>query len=300
MSTNTKIDLNGWLIIDKPYDIGSTTVVSKLKWALSPQKIGHAGTLDPLATGVLPIAFGHATKLIPFVMDGKKTYEFEVTWGTETDTDDVAGSPLKTSQNRPSEQDILSVLPKFIGNIQQLPPAYSALKIDGHRAYDLVRSGQTVNLTPRTIHIDSLTLLDRTRDTASFRVVCGKGTYVRSLGRDLGQHLGCFGHITRLRRTTCGPFRIENAHPLSDFSEKRNDITLLSLDTALDSLPEIQCPPLLVKRLCQGQRIPYREVIDFLQKKPIENSILRLKEGNTLIGLIRYDHDLLHPYRIFI
>ena len=299
MSINTKNNLNGWLVIDKPFNIGSPDVVSKLKWSLSPKKIGHTGTLDPLATGVLPIAFGHATKLIPFVMDGTKVYDFEVTWGLETDTDDAAGKPVQTSPNRPTQSEILSLLPDFIGDISQLPPAYCALKINGKRAYDLARTGQDVSLAPRTIHIDSLILLDIEPDKASFRVTCGKGTYVRSLGRDLGRKLGCFGYITKLRRVACGPFRIENAIPLSDFSEKRDDISLLPLNTALDSFPKLHLPTTLTKRLLQGQRIPYRDIADFCPDKPSENTLLCLMENDTLLGLVRFAQNLLHPYRIF-
>ena len=300
MSTNIKNDLNGWLIIDKPLDIGSTTVVSKLKWSLSPLKIGHAGTLDPLATGVLPIALGHATKLIPFVMDGTKIYDFTVTWGRETDTDDAAGAPTQISSNRPTKEDILALLPGFIGDIRQLPPAYSALKIDGRRAYDLARAGHSVDLKERTVHSDSLVLSDITPDTASFRVTCGKGTYVRSLGRDMGRLLGCLGYITKLRRVACGPFRIEEALPLSDFSEKRGDISLLPLDTALDTLPKLTLSPILTRRLTQGQRLPYRDVIDFLSTRPDEDTLFRLMADNQLIGLIRFAGGLFHPYRIFV
>lgn len=299
MLINTKNDLNGWLVIDKPLNIGSTTVVSKLKWSLFPKKIGHAGTLDPLATGVLPIALGHATKLIPFVMDGTKIYDFTVTWGLETDTDDAAGKPMQTSPARPSKEDILSVLHRFIGDIEQLPPAYSALKVDGKRAYDLARSGQEVTLKPRPVHVENLTLLQSTTDTADFRVVCGKGTYVRSLGRDLGRALGCFGYITALRRVACGPFRIEDALPLTDFAEKRESVSLLPLETALDALPQLCLSPILTHRLLQGQRIPYREVADTLISRPMENTLLRLMENKTFVGLVRYAQGTLHPYRIF-
>ena len=299
MSTNTKNNLNGFLVIDKPYDMGSTQVVSKLKWALSPQKIGHAGTLDPLATGVLPIALGHATKLIPFVMDGTKVYDFTVTWGKQTDTDDAAGQVLQATDRRPSKAEIQAILPQFIGQIEQLPPAYSALKIAGRRAYDLARSGQEVTLKPRPVQIDSLILLDTTPDSASFRVTCGKGTYVRSLGRDMGQKLGCFGYITSLRRISCGPFRIEDALPFSLFSDKNPAVSLLPMTSALKHLPALALPPELATRLRQGQRLPLRDIRPFLNMEVSDETTLRLITNDQFIGLIRYADGTLHPYRIF-
>ena len=299
MSINIKNNLNGWLIIDKPLEIGSTTVVSKLKWALSPSKIGHAGTLDPLATGVLPIALGHATKLIPFVMDGTKVYDFTVTWGIETDTDDAAGAPLKTSPKRPSRTEILAAIPHFIGDIWQLPPAYSALKVDGKRAYDLARTGQQVHLKERRIHIDALDVLETTTDTASFRVTCGKGTYVRSLGRDLGRMLGCFGYITALRRIACGPFRIEDAIPLSTFSDKNPPVSLLPMDKALNHLPILAVPTALATRLRQGQRLPLRDIRPFLNIDLTDDLLLRLYTSDQFIGLVRFFQGTIHPYRVF-
>ena len=299
MSTNTKNDLNGFLVIDKPYDMGSTQVVSKLKWALSPQKIGHAGTLDPLATGVLPIALGQATKLIPFVMDGTKVYEFQVTWGKQTDTDDAAGQIVQTTDIRPTMADILKILPHFIGKIEQLPPAYSALKINGRRAYDLARSGQEVALKPRPVQVDNLTLLQATTDTADFRVTCGKGTYVRSLGRDMGQKLGCLGYITRLRRLACGPFRIEDAIPLETFADKNPSISLLPMENALGHLPMLDLPSELATRLRQGQRLPLRDIRPFLQTNLADDVILRLYADKQFIGLARFSQGTLHPYRVF-
>ena len=298
MSKNTnKID--GWLIIDKPLNLGSTQVVSKVKWALSPAKIGHAGTLDPLASGVLPIALGHASKLIPYVMEGAKVYDFQVTWGCETDTDDAAGSIIQESPNRPTESEIRQVLPEFSGEILQQPPAYSALKIDGERAYDLARRGQEVALSPRPVQIDSLTLLSANRDTADFRVVCGKGTYVRSLGRDLGRRLGCYGYITRLRRVACGPFRIEDAIGLDAFSEKNPSIVPLPIETPLGQMPRFCLSAEICRRLQQGQRIPLREVADLNPETLGEGIVVCLYDSERLIGLGRIQHKVLHPYRIF-
>lgn len=291
--------INGWLVIDKPLDIGSTTVVSKLKWALTPQKIGHAGTLDPLATGVLPIALGYATKLIPFVMDGQKTYDFQVTWGAETTTDDRAGSVVQSSLSRPTVSDIESVLSRFTGVIDQEPPAYSALKINGKRAYDLARSGQAVILKKRPVRIDSLTLLKHDGDTSDFRVVCGKGTYVRSLGRDIGRLLGCLGHISVLRRLTCGPFSINQALPLSCFDTKNPTVSFLPIETALDHFVKLTLPESETLRLCQGQRLSRGSVQPYLAQSVPEDEILCLMCQDRLIGLVRFKNGTFHPYRIF-
>ena len=301
MSKNTlriKKNLNGWLIIDKPLHIGSTPVVSKLKWSLSPCKIGHAGTLDPLATGVLPIALGQATKLIPFVMDGKKIYEFQVTFGCETTTDDAAGEVINNSQNRPTEEQIKNILPHFIGTILQIPPIYSALKINGERAYDLARNGQDLQLSPRPVQIDTLELLKFTGDTADFRVSCGKGTYVRSLGRDIGRMLGCFGHITVLRRLKCGPFQISDTTPLSVFETKQDTIKLLPMNTALNNFPTLILSEAEEKRLKQGQRIPVRQLSTQPTITDLQD-VFCLKYQDKIIGLGKCIHNIIQPYRIF-
>lgn len=299
MSINTKNNLNGWILIDKPLNVGSTQVVSQLKWAISPQKIGHAGTLDPLATGLLPIALGHATKLIPFVMDGKKTYEFQITWGAETETDDKEGAFTQTTSNRPTKEDVEKILPTFIGTINQLPPAYSAIKIGGKRAYDMARKGEEFSLRPRPVQIDGLSLLRFSDTSADFRVTCGKGTYVRSLGRDIGRALGCLGYISVLRRTACGPFHVKNALPLTAFQEKNPPFRLIPIEEALGEVSQIRLPPLETKRLMQGQRLPIRQIADFLHKTPDELEILCLMENGRLKGLVQYQQGVLHPYRIF-
>jgi len=255
--------------------------------------------LDPLATGVLPIALGQATKLIPFVMDGTKVYDFTVTWGKQTDTDDLAGQVIQTADTRPTRTEILTLLPQFIGQIEQLPPAYSALKIAGKRAYDLARAGQEVSLKPRPVQIDSLILLDTTPNSASFRVTCGKGTYVRSLGRDMGQKLGCFGYITSLRRISCGPFRIKDALPLSIFADKNPAVSLIPMENALNHLPALPLPAKLAIRLRQGQRLPLRDIRPFLHTEVSDETILRLITNDQFIGLVRYAKGTLHPYRVF-
>ena len=299
MLKNIRKQIDGWLVIDKPLNIGSTDVVSKIKWSLSPTKIGHAGTLDPLASGVLPIALGHATKLIPFVMDGTKIYDFQITWGAETETDDKEGQITKTSDKRPTEKEVRAILPEFIGTIEQVPPAYSALKVDGKRAYDLARSGQEVNLKPRAIHIKELYLLRFGSDCADFRVVCGKGTYVRSLGRDIGRKLGCLGYISQLRRVACGPFHLEQATDIHVFDDKKEGVDVLPIDMALAHMPMLNCPETIATRLKQGQRLRLKDVMPFLSGSVQDGDIIRIIFESSLIGLARIQSGVIHPYRMF-
>lgn len=202
--------IHGWLILDKPYDVGSTEAVSRMRWFAGAQKAGHAGTLDPLATGLLPIAFGEATKTVPFVQDAKKTYRFTAKWGASTTTDDTEGEVVAISDVRPTRDDIEAALPRFIGEIMQRPPAFSAIKVDGERAYDLARDGEIVDLPERPITVDSFRLIEATEDEAVLEAVTGKGAYVRALVRDLAEALGTVGHVTALRRTRVGPFGEED------------------------------------------------------------------------------------------
>ena len=299
MLKNIRKQIDGWLVIDKPLKMGSTDVVSKIKWSLSPTKIGHAGTLDPLASGVLPIALGHATKLIPCVMDGTKVYDFQITWGAETETDDKEGNITQTTDKRPTEEEVKDVLSDFIGVIEQVPPAYSALKVDGKRAYDLARSGQEVNLKARAVHIKELHLLRFDESCADFRVVCGKGTYVRSLGRDIGRKLGCLGYISQLRRVTCGPFNLDQATDISNFNEKRESISVLPIDMALNHMPMLNCPETIAKRLKQGQRLKLKDVIPFLSGTVQDGNVVRIMSEGNLIGLVRIQNSVFHPYRMF-
>jgi tRNA pseudouridine55 synthase len=199
--------VHGWLVLDKPAGMTSTQAVGAVRRIFSAQKAGHAGTLDPLATGILPIALGEATKTVPYAVDGQKEYRFTVRWGAETDTDDAEGRPVATSEARPERTAIEALLPGFTGAILQTPPAFSAVKIAGERAYDLARAGETVELEARPVHIDSLVLAECPgADTAVFAAECGKGTYVRALARDIGRALGCRGHVIALRRTRVGAF----------------------------------------------------------------------------------------------
>jgi tRNA pseudouridine55 synthase len=203
---SNRVVVDGWVVLDKPVGMTSTHAVSRLKRIFNAKKAGHAGTLDPLASGVLPIAFGEATKTVPFVQDGEKAYRFTVRWGIETNTDDSDGEPTERSDLRPSVDQIVEMLPHFLGTILQRPPAFSAIKIAGERAYDLARDGEVVEIAPRPVTIHSLELVETTDESATLEAQCGKGTYVRAIARDLGRMLGCFGHVTALRRTRVGPF----------------------------------------------------------------------------------------------
>jgi tRNA pseudouridine55 synthase len=253
--------VSGWLILDKPLDFGSTEAVSKIKWLFNAQKAGHAGTLDPLASGMLPIALGDATKTVPYVMDGRKVYEFTVSWGEERATDDLEGDVVESSDNRPSEQAIRDVLVNYTGAISQVPPQFSAIKIAGERAYDLARGGETVEIPAREVEIFRLTLLAcPDADTAHFEVECGKGTYVRALARDMGRDLGCFGHISGLRRTLVAPFAEDAMVPLSKLIEfeaiEDRDERLEALDTYLiDTAEALSALPHLVINDDQAHRL---------------------------------------------
>ena len=261
--------ISGWLILDKPVDFGSTEAVSKLKWLFKAQKAGHAGTLDPLASGMLPIALGDATKTVPYVMDGRKIYEFTVTWGEERSTDDLEGEITQSSDNRPSEQAIRDLLPRYTGVISQIPPRFSAIKIAGERAYDLAREGEIVEIPSREVEIHRLTLLRSDADAAHFEVECGKGTYVRSLARDFGRDLGCYGHISDLRRTYVAPFGEETMVPLAELVKleaiEDQDERLAALDAylidtaeALSALPHLAISEDQARRIRSGNPIILR------------------------------------------
>lgn len=212
--------VSGWVILDKPEGMGSTEAVSKIKWLFQAEKAGHAGTLDPLASGMLPIALGEATKTVPYVVDGTKVYRFTVAWGEEHNTDDMEGVVTKTSTKRPSKEEILAILPHYIGTILQTPPQFSAIKIDGNRAYDLAREGEKIEIPAREVEIDSLELIDMTPEGyAIFEVECGKGTYVRALARDMGRELGCYGYIANLRRIEVSPFVEDDFVSLEDLED---------------------------------------------------------------------------------
>lgn len=235
-----RIEINGWLILDKPVGVTSTHAVARLKRIFNAKKAGHAGTLDPLASGILPVAFGEATKTVPFVQDGEKAYRFTVRWGAETDSDDSEGAVTRTSDERPAPDQIAALLPRFIGTIMQTPPAYSAIKVNGERAYDLARDGEEVNLAPRPVTIHALDLVRADENEAVLEAQCGKGTYVRAIARDLGRLLGCFGHVVALRRTRVGPFIEEDAVTLAEL-EAEDAQPFDVLESVEAGLSEVMC-----------------------------------------------------------
>ncbi len=254
-----RVEVNGWVVLDKPVGVTSTHAVSRLKRIYNGKKAGHAGTLDPLASGILPVAFGEATKTVPFVQDGEKGYRFTVTWGAETDTDDSDGTVVATSDERPSRAEIEALLPRFIGTIQQRPPAYSAIKIAGERAYDLARSGETVDLQPREVTIDALEIVSMDGDSTIFETRCGKGTYVRAIARDLGRALGCHGHVTALRRTRVGPFHEADAVLLGDLETPEiAAASLRRVEAGLSELTRILVDRSDASRLRRGQAMILR------------------------------------------
>lgn len=249
--------LSGWVIVDKPAGLTSTSVVNKVRWAFDAQKAGHAGTLDPDATGILAIALGEATKTIPFVTDALKAYRFDIRLGAATDTDDASGTVIAESATRPDTDAIKDALHAFVGEIMQRPPAYSAVKIDGARAYDISRAGETVEIAERPLWVEELTLVDRAGpDHATLHLVCGKGGYVRSIARDLGAALGCYGHVQTLRRVWSGPFDLDHAIGLNTIeAEARTDALdarLLPVTAGLSDLPHVTATADGIARLKNG------------------------------------------------
>jgi tRNA pseudouridine55 synthase len=249
--------LHGWLVIDKPAGVTSTSVVNKVRWALNAQKAGHAGTLDPDATGVLAIALGEATKTVPFITDALKCYQFEVQLGSSTTTDDASGDVLATSDLRPTDAQIEAALAAFRGDIMQVPPQFSAVKVEGERAYDLAREGEAMTLAARPLWVDSLVMTGRSSpDTVALEMVCGKGGYVRSIARDMGAALGCLGHVAWLRRTWSGPFEADDALPYDRIEAMAHtpelDALIQPLELGLADLPMLPCTPEGAARLRNG------------------------------------------------
>ena len=249
--------VNGWLVVDKPAGVGSTTVVNKVKWAFGAQKAGHAGTLDPAATGVLAVALGEATKTVPYVTDAVKCYRFRVTLGAATTTDDAEGTVIETREMRPTDAEIAAALGAFRGEIEQVPPQFSAVKVDGERAYDLAREGEVMDLAARPLWVERLEMLGRPdADHVDLEMVCGKGGYVRSIARDLGRALGCLGHVAWLRREWSGPFNAGDGVSLEEIDRLAKspeiDGLLLPLELGLADLPELPCTPEGAVRLKNG------------------------------------------------
>jgi tRNA pseudouridine55 synthase len=250
-------EISGWVIVDKPAGMTSTAVVGKVRWAFDAKKAGHAGTLDPAATGVLAVALGEATKTVPYIMDALKCYRFAVRFGAATNTDDAEGEVIATSDLRPSDDTVRAALAAFRGQIEQVPPQYSAVKVDGERAYALARAGEEMDLAARPLWVDSLELTGRIdADTVELELVCGKGGYVRSIARDLGQALGCLGHVLWLRREWSGPFDVADGVTLDDIEGLARtpalDDLVLPLQVGLEDLPELHATPEGAVRLRHG------------------------------------------------
>lgn len=293
-------NVHGWLVIDKPRDMGSTDVVNQTRRLFNAKKNGHTGTLDPFATGVLPIAFGEATKLIPFVTDGDKEYEFIVQWGAATASGDTEGEVIARSEKIPSRQEILSVLPRFLGEIRQIPPAYSAIKINGQRAYDLARKGEEVKIPERIVTIYDLELLQELPENrAKFRVACSKGTYVRTLGQDLALALGTLGYLTELRRTKCGKFSLDDTILLENLKnmvhiENLKEV-LLPVITSLRDIAELAVTEADAAKLRQGQAISPRLYQDQNLKEGVAVAVC----NGELVAVLRIEEKRISPQRVF-
>ena len=253
--------VHGWVFLDKPLGLGSTQAVSLVKRVFNARKAGHAGTLDPLATGLLAVALGEATKTVPYMLDADKTYTFTVKWGEATSTGDAdeRGEIVASSDVRPLREQVEAVLPRFLGGIEQVPPAYSAIRLEGKRAYDLARAGEEVDIAARHVRIERLTLLGMPdRDHASFEVVCSKGTYVRSLGRDIALALGTHGHLSALRRTASGGINVTMAvtpDQLQAATPEELAKLLQPLDVVLAHLPRIELDPEQAARVIHGNAV---------------------------------------------
>lgn len=290
--------VHGWVVVDKPPGLGSTQVVSKVRWALRARKAGHAGTLDPLATGVLAVALGEATKAVSMVQEGRKTYRFTVHFGQATTTDDAEGEVIAETTERPSDAEIAQALGAFRGDILQVPPQFSAVKIGGERAYDLARGGARVDLAPRPLHVEAIRLVARPGpDLAEIEMTCGKGGYVRAIARDLGEALGCHGHVAALRRFRCGPFTEEHAISFELLDEIRHtgafDDTLLPVSTGLDDIPALAVDQAAAARLRQGQAVPVtRGDLAF-------GSTAWARHGDVPVAVGTVRAGLLCPHRVF-
>ena len=286
-----KRDVNGWIILDKGVGMTSTHAVAVVKRGLSAKKAGHAGTLDPLASGILPIALGEATKTVPFIMDRRKSYVFTVAWGAETNTDDAEGEVVARTDTLPSPAEIEALLPRFTGSIQQVPPRFSAIKIKGERAYDLARDGEVVELQPRVVEIDRLALVHHEGNRSVIEADCGKGTYVRAIARDLGRALGCLGHIAALRRTRVGPFSDADAVTVDHVAT--DPAALRPVETALSDIPSITVSRDMAGRLMRGQSIILRG-----REAPLSGKIYATC-GGVLVAVGDVERGELVPHRVF-
>lgn len=302
--------VHGWLILDKPVGMTSTKALAIARRLLNANKAGHAGTLDPLANGVLPLAFGEATKTVPYLVEARKTYRFTIGWGAETTTDDTEGSFTRTSDLRPSAESIVRALPSFVGRVMQVPPAFSAIKVDGERAYDLARDGEDVQLAPRIAHIHRLELVETPDEGhAVFEMLCGKGTYVRAFARDLGRALGCLGHVQALTRLGVGPFGLNAAISLEKLEESAKDHAakrlLMPLATALDDIPGLAVTDQEAAQLRLGQAILARGRVSLREEAAAEGEgqeplpVYCRSRGGDPVAITAFDRGELRPTRVF-
>ena len=296
------LPIHGWLCLDKPEGITSTAVVNRVRGLTRARKVGHGGTLDPLATGVLPIALGEATKTVAYVMEGRKHYRFTVRLGEARSTDDAEGDVLAQSELRPTTAEIEAALPRFVGRIEQVPPRFAAVKVEGERAYDLARRGEEVDLAPRTVEVERFDLVERPDpDHVIFEVVCGRGTYVRALVRDLGEQLGCFAHVSALRRLRVGPFEIADAVSLTALEQLVADDALpqalLPVSAALRDMPALSLTQPQVDRLRAGQTV--RVAPRLLVGEPAAEATVRAMAAGRVVALARLHGGELSPVRVF-
>ena len=298
--------VHGWLALDKPLGMTSTQALARVKRLFNAQKAGHGGTLDPLASGVLPIAFGEATKTVAYAMEGEKSYRFTLRWGQATETDDTEGAVIAESHRRPTRAEIEAALPAFLGEIEQTPPRYSAVKLQGERAYDLARDGQEFELKKRLVEIHELTLLDiPDEDHAVLEMRCGKGVYVRSLARDLGEALGTHAHVSALRRTAVGAFTEDKSISLDSLESLGHSPAafehLLPIETALDDIPALALSEAEALSLKRGQSVSllsrlYKERITALDLE-VGEVVCAMAKGKP-VALARYEGGSLSPVRV--
>lgn len=295
--------VHGWILLDKPQGMTSTQAVSRVRRLFNAQKAGHGGTLDPLATGMLPIALGEATKTVPYVVDGTKVYRFTVRWGQQTTTDDAEGEVIAESDRRPTPDEVDAILDDFIGEIMQTPPQFSAIRIAGERAYDIARSGEAVEIAPRQVVIDRLDLIEiEDEDHFVFEAECGPGTYVRSLARDMGELLGCYGHVTMLRRLRVGPLgeddmiSLEELEELSDKSPGREALfeVLHPVGTALDDIPALAISSMDAARLRRGQPVVMRG-----RDAPVLDGMFVAELQGEPVAIVEIEQGALKPRRVF-
>tara|TARA_B100000315_G_scaffold245809_1_gene272294 strand:- start:48 stop:986 length:939 start_codon:yes stop_codon:yes gene_type:complete len=302
------VPIHGWLIIDKPSGLSSNDVVGRVRRATNAAKVGHGGTLDPLATGVLPLALGEATKTVSYAMDGMKGYRFIVRWGEARNTDDAEGDVTQTSDVRPAEEQITATLERFFGDIEQTPPAFSAIKIGGKRAYELARADKAPEMKPRTIHIEDIRLLGRIDEYhAEFEVRSGKGAYMRALARDIALALGTVGHISALRRVSVGPFNEKDAISLDKLLDKLESLGhsaplsehLLPVETVLDDIPALALTQPEARRLSRGQAVPVLPVASRFPFKNIsQGDVVCAMADGRLVALAKIHGGEIRPFRV--